>query len=164
MNYLILVNKENKIPDDYEENTDLVDILDVDGEKTKLEKETLEKFYELQKDALNNGLEIVINSAFRSVKRQMELSKELEEENGIEYVLKYVATPGFSEHHTGLAVDVGLRQNGKVVIENEERTVKLHMYEKLHTLLANHGFILRYPKGKEEITGYRYEPWHITER
>ena len=161
MNYLILVNKENKIPDDYEENTDLVDILDVDGEKTKLEKETLEKFYELQKDALNNGLEIVINSAFRSVKRQMELSKELEEENGIEYVLKYVATPGFSEHHTGLAVDVGLRQNGKVVIENEERTVKLHMYEKLHTLLANHGFILRYPKGKEEITGYRYEPWHI---
>ena len=35
------------------------------------------------------------------------------------------------------------------------------MYEKLHTLLADYGFILRYPKGKEEVTGYRYEPWHI---
>ena len=87
--------------------------------------------------------------------------KELLEKKGPEYVQLFVATPGYSEHHTGLAVDVALRQNGQIVEENEEKTVKLHMYEKLHTLLADFGFILRYPKGKEEVTVYRYEPWHI---
>ncbi len=161
MDYLVLVNKENRIPDNWEENISLINIVDVDGEKTKLEKETLDKFYELRQAAKRIGLEIEINSAYRSVERQEEIAKELETEKGPEYVQLYVATPGYSEHHTGLAVDVALRQNGQKVIENEEGTVKLQMYEKLHTILADHGFILRYPRGKEEITGYRYEPWHI---
>ena len=161
MNYLVLVNKENRIPEDWESEIQLINIVDVEGKKTKLEKETLDKFYELRQAAKNIGLEIEINSAYRSVAGQEEIAKELLEQKGPEYVQLYVATPGYSEHHTGLAVDVALRQNGERVVENEEKTVKLHMYEQLHTILADYGFILRYPKGKEEITGYRYEPWHI---
>ena len=161
MDYMVLVNKETRIPEDWEQTVSLINIVDIEGKKTKLEKETLDKFYELRQDAKSIGLEIEINSAYRSVERQEELTKELLEEKGPEYVEQYVAVPGYSEHHTGLAVDVALRQNGQIVEENEEKTVKLQMYEKLHTILANHGFILRYPKGKEEITGYRYEPWHI---
>jgi D-alanyl-D-alanine carboxypeptidase len=161
MDYLVLVNKENRIPLDWEQDAKLINIVDLDGKNTKLERETLDRFYELRQKAASMGLEIGINSAYRSVERQEELAKELEAEKGPEYVQLFVAVPGYSEHHTGLAVDVGLRQNGQLVVENEERTVKLQMYEKLHTILADYGFILRYPKGKEEITGYRYEPWHI---
>ena len=161
LDYLVLVNKENKIPDDWEQNISLINIVDADGKKTKVEKETLDKFYELRQDAKRFGFEIEINSAYRSVERQKEVAKELEEEKGLEYVKLFVATPGYSEHHTGLAIDVTLRQNGQKIVENEEKTIKLQMYETLHTILADHGFILRYPRGKEEITGYRYEPWHI---
>ena len=161
MNYLILVNKENSIPTDWEDEIKLINIVDIEGEKTKIESETLDKFYELRQKAAEMGLEIEINSAYRSVKEQEDIAREIEMEKGPEYVQLYVATPGYSEHHTGLAVDVALRQNGQKVVENEERTVKRQMYEKLHTILADYGFILRYPKGKEDITGYRYEPWHI---
>ena len=161
MNYLILVNKENSIPTDWEDEIKLINIVDIEGEKTKIESETLDKFYELRQKAAEMGLEIEINSAYRSVKDQEDIAREIEMEKGPEYVQLYVATPGYSEHHTGLAVDVALRQNGQKVVENEERTVKRQMYEKLHTILADYGFILRYPKGKEDITGYRYEPWHI---
>ena len=161
MNYLILVNKENSIPTDWEDEIKLINIVDIEGEKTKIESETLDKFYELRQKAAEMGLEIEINSAYRSVKDQEDIAREIEMEKGPEYVQLYVATPGYSEHHTGLAIDVALRQNGQKVVENEERTVKRQMYEKLHTILADYGFILRYPKGKEDITGYRYEPWHI---
>ena len=161
MDYLVLVNKDKRIPSDWEHNINLVDIVDIDGKDEKIEKETLEKFYELKEASKGFGFDIEINSAYRSVKEQEELTKEYEEEYGPEFVKNSVAVPGYSEHHTGLAVDIALRQNGEIIQENEEGTVKLEMYEQLHTIIADYGFILRFPKGKEEITGYRYEPWHI---
>lgn len=161
VDYLILVNKDKRIPSNWEENIQLIDIVDIEGKNTKIEKETLEKFYELKEASKQFGFDIEINSAYRSVEKQEELSKELEEEFGQEYVQQYVATPGYSEHHTGLSIDIALRQNGQIIEENEEGTIKQQMYEKLHTIIADYGFILRFPKGKEEITGYGYEPWHI---
>ena len=161
MNYLVLVNKNNKIPSNWSNQIQLIDIKNLDGEIIKIEKKTLEKYNELKKAATKIGIEIGINDAYRSIKEQEKTYKQLEEEKGLEYAQLYVAAAGYSEHHTGLAIDIGLRQNGQIIEENEEGTVKLQIYEKLHPLLADYGFILRYPKEKEEITGYKYEPWHI---
>ena len=121
------------------------------------------KFHPVEaiKEANEIGIEIGINDGYRSEEEQEEIQSRLKEIKGIEYVQQYVAEAGYSEHHTALAIDVGLRQNGQLIQENEEGNVKKEIYERLHPLLAKYGFILRYPKGKEEITGYRYEPWHI---
>ena len=96
MNYLVLVNKENKIPENWESEVQLINIVDVEGKKTKLEAETLHKFYELRQAARNAGLEIEINSAYRSVAGQEEIARELLEKKGPEYVQLFVATPGYS--------------------------------------------------------------------
>ncbi|MBQ1805909.1 MAG: M15 family metallopeptidase, partial [Oscillospiraceae bacterium] len=66
---------------------------------------------------------------------------------GTDYVKAYVAVPGYSEHHTGLAIDLYLESPD--------------VWAKIHAKLADCGFILRYPQGKEAVTGYAYEPWHI---
>ena len=65
----------------------------------------------------------------------------------------YLAVPGFSEHHTGLALDISNLEDG--LTKNNNKT-----YEYLRNNAHKFGFILRYPKGKEWITGYAYEPWH----
>ena len=80
---------------------------------------------------------------------------------GKDYALKTVAQPGYSEHHTGLALDLYLIKNGKDITENEDMIKYTGTWAKIHKKLAKYGFILRYLKDKEHITGYGYEPWHI---
>ena len=80
---------------------------------------------------------------------------------GILSFIPGVAVPGYSEHHTGLALDLYLNINGKDVYENEDMVKYPEVWAKIHKKLADYGFILRYLEGKEDITGYSYEPWHI---
>jgi D-alanyl-D-alanine carboxypeptidase len=82
-------------------------------------------------------------------------------EYGEEYVKKYVAVPGYSEHHTGLALDLFLIIDGKGVYLNEDMVQYPEIWDKIHAKLADHGFILRYLPEKKIETGYSYEPWHI---
>lgn len=86
---------------------------------------------------------------------------EFTEEYGADYAAKTVATPGYSEHHTGLALDLYLIIDGKDVVENEDMIKYPQIWAKIHEKLAAYGFILRYLEGEEHITGYGYEPWHI---
>ena len=72
-----------------------------------------------------------------------------------------MATPGFSEHHTGLALDLYLNINGEDVYLNEDMVQYPEIWAKIHEKLADYGFILRYLEDKEHITGYGYEPWHL---
>ena len=88
------------------------------------------------------------------------------EKYGMDYALKTVAQPGYSEHHTGLALDLYFRlQNADGsftdVYYNEDMVQYPEIWEKIHAKLADYGFILRYLEGREHITGYGYEPWHI---
>ena len=69
--------------------------------------------------------------------------------------------PGYSEHHTGLALDLYLVIDGKDVYLNEDMVEYPEIWAKIHEKLGKYGFILRYLEGKEAITGYSYEPWHI---
>ena len=74
---------------------------------------------------------------------------------------RFVAAPGYSEHHTGLALDFVAEIGGRWLIESKEIIERAEELQPVYDLLPKYGFILRYLKGKEEITGYPAEPWHI---
>lgn len=161
INYLVLVNKQNKLPDDWEEKVELVDVKTGLGETYQVEKEAAEKFAELRENLQKEGVYIELDSTYRSVKRQQEIWDQFEKEKGLAYAQKYVAVPGYSEHHTGLALDVKLIKNGKVIEDNDAMIAEKELFAKVHAKLAEYGFILRYLEGKDDITGYAYEPWHL---
>ena len=90
------------------------------------------------------------------------------EKYGADYAAKTVAAPGFSEHHTGLALDLYFNiqdDNGEFrdLYYNEDMMKEEYtgIWDAIHAKLADYGFILRYLDGKEHLTGYGYEPWHI---
>ena len=107
------------------------------------------------------GIHVDLDSARRTVEAQQEIMDRFTEKYGADYAAKVVAVPGYSEHHTGLALDLYLNVDGKDIIENEDLVQYPEIWAKIHDKLAAHGFILRYLEGKEQITGYAYEPWHI---
>ena len=97
-------------------------------------------------------------SGYRSYDRQEELYRQSVNQNGEEYAKRYQARAGYSEHQTGLAMDV----SGE---SNQYELTEFFALTKEGIWLKNHcwkeGFIIRYPKGKEAITGYGFEPWHL---
>ncbi|MBQ7515177.1 MAG: SH3 domain-containing protein [Schwartzia sp.] len=155
----LLVNKTHKLPDNYESEVSLVTVKNCFGKKFRVERETYRHFRELREDLLKSGIQLELESAYRSVARQRELTEELRASEGEDYVKNYVAVPGYSEHHTGLALDVTIVKDGKTTSDyyGTEETP----YQVMHRRLADHGFILRYPPGKAGVTGYEYESWHI---
>ena len=162
MTNTILINKENKIKESYYKKVNLITIKDLENQDMQIEEETYNQFLKLQSFLKTIAIEVEINSAYRSEERQSELYKEFVERYGKEYADKVVASSGTSEHHTGLALDLILCSNGKCLddedIVREDREI---IFKEIHKHLKDYGFILRYPKGKESVTGYSYEPWHI---
>ena len=161
MNYFVLVNKENKIKDKYYENLKLVDTLNVLDEKIKVEEETYKAYLELKKFLEEKDIIIGIDTSYRDEKEQQEIWDDFLEKKGLDYCNNYVAPVGYSEHHTGLAIDISIKKDGKFLIDNGDLFKYKEDFEKIHKYLKDFGFILRYPEGKESITGYMYEPWHI---
>ena len=173
--YLVLVNKENKLPDDWEAVIELEDAKNTIPEGVelnqnneylatdvfKVEKKALAAFRAMQADLEKDGIIILLDSTYRPVARQEELWKEFEEEYGLEYTQKYVAVPGYSEHHTALAIDVCLIKDGVIINDNDQMIAEKEIFAEIHKRLADFGFILRYPEGKEDVTGYGFEPWHF---
>lgn len=97
-------------------------------------------------------------SGYRSFERQEKLYRERLKEVSREYVESHLAPPGASEHQTGLALDVSCPAAG---LELTEKFADTKEGRWLVTNAPLFGFIIRYPRGKEEITGYAWEPWHI---
>lgn len=161
IDYLVLVNKNHKLPDDYEAKVPLVTAKNSMGREFQIEKETYAHFAKLREDLLKQGIQIELDSVYRSVAHQQELVEEFTEKYGADYVRQYVAVPGYSEHHTGLAVDVCLVADGRVIDDNDELMAQKEIFARIHPVLADYGFILRCLQDKEDITGYSYEPWHF---
>ena len=159
--YLTLINKKHKLPDDWLERVELVPAKNSQGKEFLVEKQAIEHFNSLRSKLLEQGIDIELDSTYRSVERQKELWKEFEEIYGREYCEKYAAVPGYSEHHTGLAIDVCLIKDGRVIDDNDDMIAEVEIFSKIHAILSDYGFILRYMKGKEHITEYSYEPWHF---
>ena len=158
-NLLVLVNKEYTISRDYYPT----DMVDIDGslstnQNLKVKREAYDAYLAMLKDAQAEGLNFCICSAYRGFEVQESLYYNSLASNGKEYTDKMFAYPGRSEHHTGYAIDVtsasmnwGLSQD--YADYPDGAWIAEHCDE--------YGFIIRYPKGKEDITGYMYEPWHI---
>lgn len=161
LDYLVLINKTNKIPSDWSKKVQLDKVETVLGDEIEVEKETLRHFHQLQGDCAADGVYIEIEDCYRSIEAQEATVKNFTDKYGADYTKKYVAVPGYSEHHSGLAVDVCLRINGEIVNDNDEMISHPEIWNVVFSKLADHGFILRYPEGKDDITGYSYEPWHL---
>ena len=131
------------------------------GDDVEVEKKAYDAYLQLKAELEKEGVYVDLDSAYRSVADQQRIMDEFTERYGADYAKKTVATPGYSEHHTGLALDLYLIIDGQDVVENEDMVEYPEIWEKIHAKLAEHGFILRYLDGDEHITGYAYEPWHI---
>ena len=158
----IIVNKKNRLNSDFVPS-DLVLYKNsyanhIDKEhQIYVEKETLYYFNIMAKDAYTLGYNIVIDSAYRSYDYQnVILNNFIEKIGNLAY--SRVALPGTSEHQTGLAIDISIIKEGKYVTELSN---KIEEMDWLFNNAHKYGFILRYPQNKENITGYRYEPWHF---
>lgn len=117
-----------------------------------LTEETKTAFNKLKSAALLDGLNIYIASGFRSYERQVTLYNNYVKRDGKEAADTYSARPGHSEHQTGLTFDVN------------EVSDKFHNTPEANWLSENcykYGFILRFPNGKQEETGFKYESWHF---
>ena len=159
--YLTLVNKENKIKQSYLKNIKLVNRKNYQNKDTLIEEETALAFDRLKSFLKRKDIKMEIDDAYRSQEHQQNLKEQFSKKYGDDYANIIVAEPGTSEHHTGLAIDIVLEVNGKYDEENDEILEHLDNYKQFVPYLSKFGFIIRYPKGKEEITGYPYEPWHI---
>ena len=160
MNYKILVNKVYPYNKEMFNNVILKKIINDIGEEYLLEKRTLKAYLDLKKGLEKDNIKIVINSGYRSIEDQIDTKNKYLSTYGLDYTNKYVAEPGSSEHHTGLCFDIGIMIDNKVVDEYDDLKPYMDIFETIINKLKDYGLILRYPKGKEKITGYNYEPWH----
>lgn len=107
-----------------------------------------------------NGWEYIVPvSGYRSQEEQQRIWDDSLRENGVEFTKKYVAVPGHSEHQTGLAIDLGLKAEHIDFIRPDFPYSGICQI--FREKAAKYGFILRYPEGKEKITGIGHEPWHF---
>lgn len=134
MTNTILVNKDNKIKSTYQKKLNLIKIKNYKNDEIYIEEETYRSYLLLKKRLQEEDIEIEIISSY--------------EDNPI------------SDHATGLAIDITVKIGNKYV-EKEKLIEYDNLLKIIHTYLPDYGFILRYPKNKETITGEKYKPWHI---
>ena len=160
-NYRILINSENKIPEGFIDTVELVEVENPEGDRFFVEKKTYEAFLKLQADIReNHGLEIALLNSYRTLEKQQAAFDHYLHKFGLAYAEKYAARPGCSEHHTGFAIDVSFWQDGKLTHSAQNLLALDDLFHIVQAKLPQYGFLLRYPRGKEEITKINYEPWH----
>ena len=149
----MLVNKHRCLSEDYEPN-DLMEIpIEYASEAgMKSSRIAFNAFREMSNAATKEGYGLIINSAYRSYQDQIDIGEYYKKWYGQSYVDKYVAKPGYSEHQTGLAYDVGSRSVNVFANSREYEWMKDNAYK--------YGFIERFTKRYENITGFRMEAWH----
>lgn len=148
---MVIVNKTYSVPSTFEPvNPNYA----VTGERCNdcLDKEVMKAFNLMKSDAISVGVNIYIASGYRSYTYQEKLYNNYTAVSGIDGADTYSARAGHSEHQTGLCFDLN-SVDDSFAYTDEGRWVSENAYL--------YGFIIRYPKGKENITGYQYESWHL---
>ncbi|MCL6574348.1 MAG: D-alanyl-D-alanine carboxypeptidase family protein [Bacillus sp. (in: Bacteria)] len=158
----VLVNKSNKLPESYSPPDliypDIPFTFEMKIDKRKMRAEAAFAIEKLFAGAQQLNVNLLGVSAYRSHSTQTTLFNNYVNKDGYEAARTYSALPGTSEHETGLAIDV-TGGNGKCAAEAcFAETLEAKWLQK-HA--AEYGFIIRYPEGKDSITGYVYEPWHL---
>lgn len=144
---VVIANKTYSLPSNFAPNN----LVAING-YIKVVDYVKDAFLSLSSDAKAIGLNIYASSGYRSYSNQKYIYENYVSMDGKENADRYSARAGYSEHQTGLAIDVNTID---MTFDNTSESVWLR--ENAY----KYGFIIRYPKGKEEITGYMYEPWHI---
>lgn len=159
----LIVNKDNALCDNYKP----IDLIDIDNNENNfhdyldpnhmpfVRKVLLPDLLRMESKALKDGHYLYVCSAYRSYEYQKLIWDNSVETIGLEKTKNSVAYPGTSEHQTGLAIDFGI-----LFSKNKLRSLKESDIHWLENNSYKYGFILRYPDRKENITGYKYEPWH----
>lgn len=158
----VIVNKSNKLPDTYRP-TDLVFpnipfLRSATKEKRQMRKEAAAHIEKLVAAAKRDNIHLIGVSAYRSHETQTALYNHYVKRDGEAKANTYSAKPGTSEHETGLAIDM-TGHDGTCAASDcfADKPEAKWIAKNAH----KYGYIVRYPKGKEAITGYKYEPWHI---
>ena len=150
----MLVNKFNYLDENYAPD----DIVKVSMQfaygDNEIKKEVYEKFRSMYNDAKKEGLYLIITSSYRDYNFQKELWDSYANQKGDEWADSVSARAGYSEHQTGYTLDI---VTYKANMSSFEKTDE---FKWLQDNAYKYGFILRYPKDKEDITGYSYESWH----
>lgn len=157
---LIVVNKTRSLPSSYTpSNLTVPEVYEFGSPPVRAHvAEALEDMFA---DAAEENLQLIALSGYRSYDRQVEIFDSNVEARGFEEANQYSAQPGQSEHQTGLAMDVSspeLSESGDYLTAAFADTAE---GEWVLEHARDYGFIIRYPEGKESITGYQYEPWHL---
>ena len=151
---LILADKNHPLSEKHIP-ADLIDLdkhdIKVNKKGMKLRKEPFKYIIEMKNDMEDDGLEMLVSSAYRSYKYQKRIYNYYISLYGQEGTDKFSARPGTSQHQLGTAVDFG-----SITEEYAETAEGRWMFKNAY----KYGFSLSYPEGYEDITGYNYEPWH----
>lgn len=158
MDYSILVNKDNSLPRAHIPNN-IVNTESKYKDNILLDAKAKEAFDKLKEYALSLGYKIDIESGYRDYDYQEKIYNKLIGEKGFAYAVTRIAEPGKSEHQTGLALDFCIYKDDKCYIEHDIKDLEETKW--VHENAHHFGYILRYPEGKEDITKYSYEPWHL---
>lgn len=157
--YFVLINRDNKLDKSYvpsnlkKSEAKFLDYV----QDNNLESATSDAARKMFEAAAQDGISLIGVSGYRSYSLQKKLYETRVRENGEEKTRAYTAEPGASEHQSGLAIDI-LCNEYQTLDEGFENT---DAFRWLTENCYKYGFILRYLKGKEDITGYNYEPWHF---
>lgn len=146
----VLVNKYNSLPETYV--PELVALGSRYGVGS-LRPEAAQAFAAMADAARADGISLRSVSAYRSYSTQTSLYRQYVSQSGQTLADTFSARPGYSEHQTGLALDINVARTSAHFEDTAE-------FAWLQEHCAQYGFILRYPQGKNDITGYRFEPWH----
>ena len=158
---LLLVNKTHALPKDH-----TVDLVETGSKGIYVDKACAQALSQMLEDARAEGLDLVIASGYRSSERQQEILEEDTQDymdDGMSYemarqkAMEQVMPPGYSEHETGLAVDIAAAYHQQ--LDEEQAMTPENQWLREHC--TEYGFILRYPADKEAITGITYESWHF---
>jgi len=152
---LILVNKFHYLSEEFVPSDITSVSLSYAYEGQKATKEVVDAFVDMASSAKDDDIQLLVNSSYRDYKKQEAIYKDFYYSEGSSYADKYAARAGYSEHQTGLCLDIFT--SGESNTENFDET---EAFKWLSKNAHKFGFILRYPKDKEFLTGYEYESWH----
>ncbi len=158
---ILLVNKDHIFNESMLKNYEMVEYENCLEETIYVERETLRHFEMLFAHLKVEGIIISIKNAYRSLETQENIFLDFMKRYGIDYTEQIIEMPGYSEHHTGQALDIIIYKDGKWLTQKEELLQETEIFKRIHNSLKYFGFILRYPENKKNITGVTYKPWHI---
>ena len=154
--FSILVNKQNNLEKDYVPDTKVPSI--PYGTNSSVRYDIIDPVEKLFKDAKAQGFTLILTSGYRSYDTQSSIYNSNIKNKGETWTSQFSAKPGQSEHQTGLALDISSVSQGGGLYQSFGDTEEGKWLAKN---CANYGFILRFLDGKDDITGYTYEPWHF---